>query len=226
MEFSNAGAVTLRFSVGDYTVPSSLALRSREPRPKSEEVSVFTAFTYLHRFGDNIAPFIMDIFWGRKPLLDDFLAVAWGFQEADPSTLPADTRANLMKAFARLVACHEVFVKHAENMGLVWAAAQEILHTYAMTHINSKMVREHFSGGDGQAVADLFPLCELTSPSRPLFLPFDAERMEWGEPEAFKKTYLPLDVVTCNAYGKHMNVAFREFYDTLIPALYGSVWDI
>jgi hypothetical protein len=91
---------------------------------------------------------------------------------------------------------------------------------YVETHINSKMVREGYSRDVSQGMADLFPLCEFTPASRPLFLPVDTARM----PRV--KEFTPEKIAVCNAYGKQMNVLFREFYNTLIPALYGSVWNI
>jgi hypothetical protein len=84
------------------------------------------------------------------------------------------------------------------------------------------MVREGYSSDYSQALADLFPLCELTPPNRPLFLPFDERRME-------RETLDPVpakqpEILT--AYGEQMNVRFRAFYNALVPALYGGVLEI
>jgi len=200
-------AVTLLVDVKEYTELSPLRTRAKR---KQEESGIFTAFTYLHRFGDAILNGVRDAFSSEKMSKDLFLTLLTAGQP--DSNL-------LSEAFARLSACHSAFVTAKKSVGR-GKAAEKMLLAYVASHVNSKMVREGYSASVGQSMADLFPLCELTPASRPLFLPFDAARMGIDRPFAAS------EVAACNAYGKQMNVLFREFYNALIPALYGSVWYI
>ena len=81
--------------------------------------------------------------------------------------------------------------------------------------VNSKMVREGYSGEWDQAFADLLPLCELTPPSRPLLLPVHAEARRRSARRTFNEVIVP-----------DFNVRFRAFYNNLIPSLYGTAWRI
>jgi hypothetical protein len=76
------------------------------------------------------------------------------------------------------------------------------------------MVREGYSGGWEQAFADLFPLCELTPPTRPLLLPVnpEAEYVSARPVAVFNKRIVP-----------DFNKRFRAFYNKYIPTLYGGV---
>jgi hypothetical protein len=211
-EYVHEDAVTLRFRLGAYYLAPLMREPEQKARPKSETFGIFTAFTYLHRFGDNILQYLFDALMGPRLRLDDFFAIVRGFQLSDPDRLPKEDRNRLIEAFERLRPCHVAFMQNTER--------EYFLSTYIKTHINSKMVRENYSASIDQSLADLFPLCELTPASRPLFLPFDAARM------GIDRHFVPSEVKACNAYGEQMNVLFREFYNALIPALYGSVWDI
>jgi len=195
---------------------------------KAQQGGIFTAFTYLHRLGDNIASslFLPWVFsednllstLGRGYLLDYTDALEVAAQRADVARVVEMAREN--NALLHRVAAD---IKRYDSSG------GYVLLRYIETHVNSKMVREGYSSDINQSLSDLFPLCELTPPSRPLFLPFDEASMAMAHPrsnERWNKVY-PAEVAeACSAYGEEMNVRFRDLYNTLIPALYGTVWFI
>jgi hypothetical protein len=75
------------------------------------------------------------------------------------------------------------------------------------------MVREGYASDWRQAFSDLFPLCELTPPSRPLLLPISSA----GSPK---------DKVFNDVIVPDFNKRFREFYAAYIPTLYGKRIDL
>jgi hypothetical protein len=79
-------------------------------------------------------------------------------------------------------------------------------------------VREGYVGDWTQAFADLFPLCELTPASRPLLLPV----FKRPEKDAMRLPQKAYDVFN-NVIVPDFNAKFREFYNGLIPTLYGEV---
>jgi hypothetical protein len=79
--------------------------------------------------------------------------------------------------------------------------------------VNSEMVREGYASNWRQAFSDLFPLCELTPPSRPLLLPISSA----GSPK---------DKVFNDVIVPDFNKRFREFYAAYIPTLYGKRIDL
>jgi hypothetical protein len=188
---------------------------------KSESVSIFTAFTYLHRFGDRVLDDLSISYGGTDPdFLEDqvlrFLRlVFYGY----PSSLEqaGGKAANLARL---LQACRDAYVEACEMIDTYGSAG--LVQRYINTHVNSKMVREGYSSSYSQALADVFPLCELTPPNRPLFLPFDAQRM--GRETFWKVSAQQAETLT--KYGEQMNVRFRAFYNALVPALYGGVVEI
>jgi hypothetical protein len=210
----DANSITLYTSAEDY-----LSLNPIGPK-KSDRLGLFTAFTYLHRFADNITGYIFSAFRVGPPPTKEttylVISIHGGVYSQDMSE---KARLRLAEANERLVACHEAFMEAASALGSPKAYASMIMY-YVETHINSKMVREGYSRDVSQGMADLFPLCEFTPASRPLFLPVDTARM----PRV--KEFTPEKIAVCNIYGEKMNVLFREFYNTFIPALYGSVWNI
>jgi len=79
--------------------------------------------------------------------------------------------------------------------------------------VNSRMVREGYASDWRQAFSDLFPLCELTPPSRPLLLP-----------DLFVDS--PKDKIFNDVIVPDFNKRFREFYAAYIPTLYGKRIDL
>ena len=219
-------AVTLLFA------PSSLA--SGPDTPRSSKAGLFSAFTYLHRLGDQLAD---PLFRADADFLRD---------QRNENALPLSLRRGypLDEIYSDEVAVANIVSKKGMRSAVEKAYAnrkifeqfdyvvqeedegRRDLHRYIETHINSKMVREGYSSDFNQSLADLFPLCEFTPPSRPLFLPFDKARMSVTHRSAWDRNYPKAVVDACNAYGAEMNVRFRDLYNTLIPALYGSVWNI
>lgn len=198
---------------------------------KSESVSIFTAFTYLHRFGDRVLDDLSISYGGRDRdfLEDEVLRFLRLVLYGDPSSLgqaggKAANLARLLKACRDVHAeAREMIESHADSVssGNTYGSAV-LVNRYINSHVNSKMVREGYSSNHSQALADLFPLCELTPPSRTLFLPFDAQRM--GRETFWEVSAQQAETLT--EYGEKMNVRFRAFYNALVPALYGGVVEI
>jgi hypothetical protein len=181
---------------------------------KNNVESLYTAFTYLHRFGDHVTD-----------------SIAGGVSLYLPHERAGHLRRPSDPVYAEFYAMTDAHLEALAEAG--WApsikAAYDIYTRLIGESVNSKMVREGYSLDWMQAFADLFPLCELTPPSRPLFLPFDEASMAMAHPRPYRdwgKAY-PAEVAeACSAYGEEMNVRFRALYNTLIPALYGTVWFI
>lgn len=218
------GIVTLRM-----TEHSLVPTASFESAKKSESVSIFTAFTYLHRFGDRVLDDLSISYGSTDPdfLEEQVLRFLRIVLYGDPHSLgqaggKAAHLARLLKACRdAFVEAHERIESHPDSVSLGFIntyGSVGFVQRYINTHVNSKMVREGYSSSYSQALADLFPLCELTPPSRPLFLPFDAQRMGW------KVSAQQAETLT--KYGEAMNVRFRVFYNALVPALYGGVVEI
>jgi hypothetical protein len=190
---------------------------------KADRTSVFTAFTYLHRFGDRVL-LDLSVAYGTRP--DDSYFLEKDCAYFIRSVLGQSTSVPDVREVARtLAACRTAFAEARsalQGQGVTPIGASRTVLRYINTHVNSKMVREGYSSDSTQALADLFPLCELAPPSRPLFLPFDERRME-------RETLDPVpakqpEILT--KYGEQMNVRFRAFYNALVPALYGGVVEI
>lgn len=215
-----AGAVTLL--VGDRPLLSALSLDSATN--KSNRMSLFTAFTYLHRFGDRVLV-DLSISYGGKGLYFLEEQVLHLLRNALLTAREGEIHLGspeVMTVARLLQPCRDAYAEANEALqqqGSTPSTAGELVNRYVNTHVNSKMVREGYSVNHSQALADLFPLCELTPPSRPLFLPFDAQRM--GRETFWKVSAQQTETLT--EYGEAMNVRFRAFYNTLVPTLYGGV---
>ena len=201
-----SNAVTLMFTLS----PDEIFEIEKTIRTRSGRLSILTAFTYLHRLGDVMVEegLLIGVLLAEYPLdLELFYNVLSHAQ------LPENViRSKAEQLLAAARPCAAASVRYARG------GRAPVLDEYIGTHVNSKMVREGYSFDETQAIADLIPLCEFTPASRPLFLPFDPQRM--------KKRFSAADAAMCDAWAAEMNVLFRNFYNTLIPALYGSVWFI
>lgn len=153
--------------------------------------SIYTAFTYLHKLGDALVGML---FGGEGERLV--------LHPEKRSQKPAH------RAFYAMV---------DEHLGVLesWGGTEDVYLDYLDmlgASVNSKMVRDGYSGGWDQSVADLFPLCELTPWHRPLLLPVSESRFALAE--VFNHDILP-----------DFNITFRAFYNDLIPSMYGtSLW--
>ena len=204
-----------------------------EPDPfmstaKARQGGIFTAFTYLHRLGDSIASWLFLPWVFDK---DDLISVVGrGYlPDLNASLEVAAKRADVARVVDMARDNNALLHRVAEDIKRYDSRGEYLVLRYIETHVNSKMVREGYSSEIGQSLADLFPLCEFTPPSRPLFLPFDETRMAMAYPESatnWKRAYSAEVAAACSALGAEMNVRFRALYNTLIPALYGSVWFI
>ena len=152
--------------------------------------SLYTAFTLLHRLGD--------------VLYEDMI---FGGSLYAPEKRPANP------VYAEFYKMADAHLEILEEAG--WAPSRQkayAIYTRLLGEsVNSKMVREGYSGQWDQAFADLFPLCELTPPSRPLLLPLSAQADSRLAERTFNEQIVP-----------DFNVRFRAFYNRLIPSLYGT----
>jgi len=156
--------------------------------------SIYTAFTYLHRFGD-------------------MMADAIGSTQANlaymtrPETRPKKTRYAM---FYNMLDDYLALLEKVEpnRTDALITLVENIRYT-----VNSKMGREGYSSDWGQSFADLFALCELTPPTRPLLHPFTGGE-EYEDIRIYNDLIVP-----------DFNVRFRAFYNDLVPRLYGeAVW--
>ena len=157
---------------------------------RSDIESLYTAFTYLHRFGDYMTTII-----------------AGGVSLYRPYERPDNP------VYAEFYAMTDAHLEALAEAG--WSRsikeAYEFYTRLIGESVNSKMVREGYSGGWQQAFADLFPLCELTPPSRPLLLPVHAQANRRSARRMFNEVIVP-----------DFNVQFRAFYNNLVPSMYGT----
>lgn len=200
-----------------------------EAESRAGRESIYTAFTYLHRFGDEVSDLLPVADTKNLPYFDalqnDVLpafAKGLGRSVYDLSEDPALYN-RLRKVARELNACRRIF---ADAESMLSDAPEDTLEVYIATHINSKMVRERYALSHWEALSDLFPLCELTPASRPLFLPFDPSRFLAEYPGHARHRFSTQEARALDTYGKKMNVRFRVFYNALFPALYGSAWGI
>ena len=184
-----ADAVTL------VVTPEDVAdFESRFPEDRTQRESLYTAFTYLHRFGDVVTGTLLGLTADTKPphapLMDRsrrlpvYSLFYEMYDEHIDLLLPYTPTNNRMEAFGLYVS----FIQRA---------------------VNSKMGREGYASGWEQGFADLFPLCELTPATRPLLLPINTGGLR--SIEVFNESIVP-----------DFNVRFRAFYNDLVPRLYGS----
>ena len=167
---------------------------------RANRESLYTAFTYLHKFGDAMVEAILGT--GAISGEDNLLAPRKRFEDNDYPMF------------------YEMFDEHMALLEKVYSNRRNAYNAYTafLQHaVNSKMVREGYSVNWTQALADLFPLCELTPPSRPLLLPVEAEKAGLPPRAAtvFNESILP-----------DFNVRFRAFYNDLVPRLYGEVVEV
>jgi hypothetical protein len=164
---------------------------------KPESVSIFTAFTYLHRLGDVVRADVLkgrasapSIWQGREvgepfslrrsilpapaltsnPPPDRDLALA--VREAERQLF--ERAKTLCKALSDATDLSEYVARGYDkryaspfSRGDLGEQFRGVASILA-TRVNSKMVREGFALDEGQAASDLFALAELTPPSRPL----------------------------------------------------------
>lgn len=164
---------------------------------KPESVSIFTAFTYLHRLGDVVRADVLkgrasapSIWQGREvgepfslrrsilpapaltsnPPPDRDLALA--VREVERQLF--ERAKTLCKALSDATDLSEYVARGYDkryaspfSRGDLGQQFRDVASILA-TRVNSKMVREGFALDEGQAASDLFALAELTPPSRPL----------------------------------------------------------
>jgi hypothetical protein len=114
---------------------------------------------------------------------------------------------------------------------------EDLIHAYVAAHVDSKMVREGYASDATQAIADLFPLAELTT--KPLLRPANLDevrRRAEADVYSLDASFMVhlrravrltgraeeeiIDVL--NAYGAQFDILWRRWYNALIPTLYGT----
>ena len=213
------------------------------PPKQRDAESLYTAFTYLHRLGDELIGMTADE-W--DPVLHGRVAVNSVFY--DKTGRKFNAFSNPWQPPAAFVhaqrALDDLCRAFLSAMGVApddledtyfWKA--EVLFFYIVTHVDSKMVREGYTGSSTQAVADLFALAELTT--KPLLRPIDPVEMQrfrempqrhYGrlfvtklEQAVAKYPFAEAEIIDAlNAYGVQFNILWRRWYNALIPALYGT----
>ena len=190
--------------------------------PTSE--SVYTAFTYLHRLGDETP---LNILTGTGEPLTPYALDMTAYRAR---IMSPQYKAEVGAARAALVALLEQF-KDALPRG----ASSSFFEGVAATRVNSKMVREGYARNRVQATSDLFALCELTPASRPLLRPFTspeemvarpAGHVYDDMPAAMMRFYdfaTPKGMALFNAYFAQHNILWRAWYDAYIRNNYGAV---
>lgn len=189
------GAVTLALNIEDFDYINE--------SPPREGEGIYTAFTYLHKLGDatQIIAFVDDDIYNRSKAAN-----------LKPLYTMMDTHIKIL-----LDAIGD-YKEEAEDAWRREGTYAEMMYLNGIgACVNSKMVREGYSADWTQAFADLFPLCEMTSPSRPLMLPIF--RRDDGFPQ---KAYDVFNEIIVPDF----NVKFRAFYNNYVPTLYGKVVSI
>jgi hypothetical protein len=214
------------------------------PAKQQDAESLYTAFTYLHRLGDELVgegdpPNAWVVITEGTVSLRNFydargrrIHTALNPWQPPPAVVRAqDALGGLWRAFVLAVG------GDLDSPGKVLFWKFEVLYLYVATHADSKMVREGYAGSSEQSIADLFALAELTT--KPLVRPVDlaatqrlAERDRLGMYASFLTSLRYARETTgrsqeeiidaLNTYGVQFNILWRRWYNALIPALYGT----
>ena len=223
--------------------PYNVADLGKNLPPKQQDAeSLYTAFTYLHRLGDELtgelsAPWSV-VTEGNVNLANFYTAERRRLATAARLWRPPE---NLVHAQAALGGLWRVFVLAVggdlDSHDDVTLLGVDLIYNYVAANVDSKMVREGYAGSTDQAIADLFPLAELTT--KPLLRLIDltetrrfAQTDRFGMYANFLSSLQRAEARTgrseaeiidaLNAYGVQFNVLWRRFYNALIPALYGT----
>lgn len=219
--------------------------------PSSE--SIYTAFTYLHRLGDEIdlhilrgrnsgEPFPLDRsalpsrFVGGNPPPDPELGRAVRAAEQKLAELAKNLCAALSVAVdftGYIAAGYSMKYAHPFSARDMYGQMNDVKSILA-DRVNSKMVREGYASDMTQAASDLLPLAELTPATRPLLRPYTTpEEIRRWSPAGTVTVSTASDglmneaaMAAFNAYIAQHNILWRRWYDLFIRASYGAVVEI
>jgi hypothetical protein len=233
-----------------FSRPDRIVLIHRgQPRaggdPKmSESESIYTAFTYMHRLGDEAEATVLDGCRDYSAQVSPFVfptrAMSGGYGKVWNNPPNAVLVQQSLAARDKLRALWQATcaaLAALPGSGLATYTEREryvVLEELSSIRVNSKMVRDGYADSDDQAAADLFGLAELTPVSRPLLRPY-AKVEEIGEsPGHFYGGYRAQDaeIVTpgamaiLNTFFAQHNLLWRRWHDLFIRANYGAVVDI
>ena len=225
--------------------PHNVADLGKNLPPKERDAEgLYTAFTYLHRLGDEL------VGEGDPPnawgVITEGTVSLGGFYNArgrriHTSLNPWQPPADLARAQDALGGLWRAFVLavggnlDSPDQVLFWKL--DVLYLYVATHADSKMVREGYGGSSEQSIADLFALAELTT--KPLVRPVDlaeTQRLAKSDRMGMYENFLrglqqaaqrtgrsQAEIIDAlNTYGVQFNILWRRWYNALIPALYGT----
>ncbi len=207
-----------------------------QPHPRAYGESIYTPFNYMHRFGDEVGGKLLT--GGPIPVY----GVTVSTERAErPGGHGIDTKAD-----PALVALTDALDRALQDLRTGFGGSSRndrrwLLESLLASRVNSKAVREGYANEEGQAIADMFALAELTPPERPLLRPFEDFYDYVGHAATYNfGTYttslalrlgggvgllIPEAVEILNAYMVRHNVLWRAWHDRVVRSLYGAeVW--
>jgi hypothetical protein len=224
--------------------PHNVAEIGQNLSPKEQDAeSLYTAFTYLHRLGDELTGLAAPTPWSVLTEGSVYLGTFYNGKgrRIHTGSNPWQPPATVVRAQEALGGLWRAFVLavggNLDNPDDVDLLGVDLIYAYVTTHVDSKMVREGYGGSSEQSIADLYPLAELTT--KPLLRPVDlanTQRLAGLNTRNIYYNFLKClnaaerrtgrsqaEIIDAlNTYGVQFNVLWRRFYNTLIPALYGT----
>lgn len=218
--------------------------RATQSRGEPTSESIYTAFTYMHRLGDEVLPDILrgsyiplrlgGSVFGQEQRTGGYLRMNTALAE-EANRVRDELLALMSVTLDALVDVSADASRRTVPFGsLSYNEQQQRLESVAAVRVNSKMVREDYAANEGQAISDMFALAELTPPTRPLLRPYET-------PEEISKSTGSLTggwgmaryglvneqaMAVLNAYFAQHNILWRKWHDFFVRANYGAVVDI
>ena len=193
---------------------------------KKERESIYTAFTYLHRLGDEL----------YSALCHPVAASSARIIATKPTLAPQNTQHEAMTATTYFTQAIRPIYMTVFTPELTGPDGEKntfsTLFALLAHFVDSRMVREGYAASYDQAIADLLPLCELTPPSRSLFRLIDptilvdvindnpASARGIYKHNAETTTRILIDLLP------EFNHIFRTYYNMLLPTLYGTAFQL
>lgn len=218
--------------------------RATQSRGEPTSESIYTAFTYMHRLGDEVLPDILrgsylplrptDKLFGQSQLNGREETMNPAFVEA-ANRVRDELMALMSVTLDALVDVSADAARRTVPFGsLSYREQQDRLESVAASRVNSKMVREDYAANEGQAISDMFALAELTPPTRPLLRPYETpdeiskftQSMEGGQAMGRYGLVNERAMAVLNAYFAQHNILWRKWHDFYVRANYGAVVDI
>lgn len=218
-------------------------------RKTVESESIYTAFTYLHRLGDEVRA---DVLLGRRgaprptrygrneekfPISRSILPAPLDLKNPPPDRDLALAVRDAEQALLDLAMwLTDALAKVQDNVrrpfgGMSRHEQFDEVTLILADRVNSQMVREGYALDPRQAESDLFALAELTPPARPLLRPYAApgDIRAWHSPRWGAERDLAAEGIVnlaamevFNAYMAQHNTLWRHWHDLFIRANYGA----